>query len=327
MIEEIQIRVSGAVISNNLEAVMAAILAKAEEINTNPQTDEEYGQAIEDVKAIEAIETGLKAVKRQIDDDMGDVGKVKRAIDEGLQILAKIRLATSKNIEKGKEEKKAGMVSAAFGQIVNGRSGASSEYLKIKTALAESIKKLRTLTSINRTLETEVGIWIDRLNLHAGIIQEFIDQHGAVMIPDRPQLEMLETEVLKLTIARRADSIRAIQERAKNEERLKVIQAEEAQKRAEVEAKLKQVQTQEQPQQQSAEPVRQDISQWSEDWKDKKDATASESREEEWSRFMADLKAAFGAVKAARLRLSHEVNKQKALAMAMAFNQAFESNK
>jgi hypothetical protein len=323
MIEEIQIRVSGAVISNNLEAVMTAILAKAEEINTNPQTDEEYGQAIEDVKAIEAIETGLKAVKRQIDDDMGDVGKVKRAIDEGLQILAKIRLATSKNIEKGKEEKKAGMVSAAFGQIVAERGYASSEYLKIKTSLAESIKKLRTLTSINRTLETEVAIWIDRLNLHAGIIQEFIDQHGAVMIPDRPQLEMLETEVLKLTIARRADSIRAIEERAKNEERMKAIQAEEAQKRAEVEAKLKQAQTQEQPQQQSAEPVRQESPPWTES----KDSTISESSEEEWSRFMADLKAAFGAVKAARLSLSHEVNKQKALAMAMAFNQAFESNK
>ena len=316
----LKVETRGEIITSNLPAFRDFIRQRLKQINRELKTDEDFGQAELDVKALrEAEDVVRSAALKVLDDEL-------RALFDGLNEtgdeIRVPRLEIEKLIAARKEAVKAEIIEELLGEFDIDPLDARKHYLY---GLQSAIKGKRTLESMRtacRVFQSSAQAVI-RANRKA--IETFEKAHGQDLTMDRRELELKSGEYVAGELRRRFEAKKAADERKRFEREVaderRRLEQEAAEARA-AEAKAK-------AELEPAKPI---------DPRNPHNlppppkigsipvgrAAIAEpetiSVDEEWKDLTKTVVEAFNAIKAHRERLIHEPNKRKILSFGASVN-------
>lgn len=226
--------VEGKVISSNLPEFRDAVALYVGAINRDLATDEQFGQAEQDVKKLQGMEDAIKAAKDKALRDAEQLHALFTQLDEIGEIPRAARLELSKLITSQKEAVKARIVADALNRIE------CAAHLRLKTfgnLVQNSIKGKRTLDSMEKALSQMVGSLNEGIAASKAVIAAWETENGETC-PDAETLEIEQAESVRLKLQARTQArIEAIEKKRLAEE---AEQARAAQRKAEAEAKAAQ---------------------------------------------------------------------------------------
>src|SRR5690606_28813162 len=154
-------------------------------INRDLKTDEDFGQAELDVKALKSAEEAVRAAAIQAFDE-----QLKALIDglnETAEEIRAPRLELKKLIDQRKEEVKQELITDAMGRRI---SAARRRASGSGRSLTEAIKGKRTLKSMSEALDkkvVEINAMIEKARI---AIDTFTWEHGKELAMDAEDLEV-----------------------------------------------------------------------------------------------------------------------------------------
>ena len=305
------IEARGEIITNNLPEFRELVREALGNINRDLVTDEQFGQAELDVKALKEAEDAVRsAAVKAFDDQL-------KALVDGLNETAEEirvpRLELEKIIAKRKEDVRAEIVEEFLGAFDIEPKLARKHFL---AGLQTNIKGKRTLESMRtacRIYQTTQQAMISKCR---EILASFEKAHGPDLIADRRELELEKPEGLEAELRRRFEAKRAREEKARLEAEAAAAKAEAAKAQAALaEASKPPLGTSniERPTSNIERPT-------SNVAKEETQLTA----DEEWKAFKAAAMAAFAPLKAAKAKLVYPRNTAKAQVFANAINAAWQ---
>lgn len=316
------IEARGEIITNNLPEFRNLVREALGNINRDLKSDEQFGQAELDVKALKEAEDAVRtAAVKAFDDQL-------KALVDGLNETAEEirvpRLELEKLIAKRKEDVKSEIVAEYLAAFDIDPATARKHHL---TGLQTQIKGKRTLESMRtacRVYQTTQQALIQKCR---GILASFEKAHGADLIMDRRELELERPESLEAELRRRFEAKRAADERKRLEEAAEAARAAEAKAKAELEASKQPAKPTPLP----IPPSRVMESPWKSDGSAKVDAPARPesnvipfsgpvtkeeskiSEVQEWKQMTEAVIVAFTYIKERRETLTHEANRTRML--------------
>lgn len=308
------IEARGEVITNNVAEFRQLVRNALEGINSSPSTDEEFGQADLDSKALKAAEDRIIEAKDKALADAADLYKLLKELDETSEEIRSCRLTLEKAVAKRKEEVKSELIADAMNRLECAPRLRQSTYGR---SVADAIKGKKNLDSMKRGLDQMVAIHNAAILKNREAISTFERAHGQEMTMDRDDLETKSPDSVEVELRRRFEAKKAADERRRLEADAAVAKADAARIAAEAKA------TAENPVQ-SADPrnphnlpppPKIDVIPVG--------RVESETAAEEMSRFIATLIACFAPVKEARANLKHEQNIAAASKFAGALGNAW----
>lgn len=217
------IEIVGSVKANNLEEIMPMIREGLAAINRQPATDEEFGQAEQDVKKLKAVEDALKGAKDKALADAASIQILFAAIDDASEELRVARLELEKIIASEKERRKGELVEEALGLFDIDPLDARRHFL---TPLKEAMKGKRTLDSMKTALRIYAVTRQAVITKSREIIDRIEKAHGEDLTLDRRSLELLNPDAVEAELRRRFEDRKARQEKARLEAEVAAQKAE-----------------------------------------------------------------------------------------------------
>ena len=225
------IEARGEIIANNLPEFRELVREALGNINRDLRTDEEFGQAELDVKALKSAEDAVKAAAIQAFDE-----KLKTMIDELNATAEEIRLPRlelEKLIAARKEEVKSEIIEAELANYDIDPMDARKAFLK---SLQEAIKGKRTVESMQKACRIVQKTTHAVITTNRKSIESFENAHGQDMTMDRRELELKSGEFVNGELRRRFEAKKAADERKRLEEEAATQRAAAAKAQAELEA-------------------------------------------------------------------------------------------
>lgn len=302
------IETRGEVIASNVDEFRELVRGALANINRELKTDEEFGQAELDVKALKGAEDAVKAAKEKALADAEQLNTLFATLDATAEEIRAPRLELEKLITKRKEEVKQELITDAMGRLICAARLRASVFGR---SLTEAIKGKRTLDSMRKALDVMVvnhNAMIEKARI---AIDTFTWEHGKELVMDAEDLEVKGPDAVNAELRRRLDLLKA-------EEEKKRLAAEAEKAKAEV-AQMKHA---------AAEAARPPLppigaSRTTAPRPAKPAATELEVAAE-WDGFKAKVIAAFAPLKEARAALQCPENREKAQAFADAVGQAWK---
>jgi hypothetical protein len=303
------IETRGEVIASNVDEFRELVRGALANINRELKTDEEFGQAELDVKALKGAEDAVKAAKEKALADAEQLNALFRALDETGEEIRAPRLELEKLIAKRKEEVKNELVTEALAKLECAPRLRASAYGR---SLQEAIKGKRTLDSMRKALDVTVTTHNALIGQARIAIDTFTWEHGKELVLDAEDLEVKGLDAVNAELRRRLEAVKAEEER-------KRLAAEAEKAKAEV-AQIKRdaAEVSKPPLPPVASPAAAPRPAPSAVEPPAADAGT------EWEAFKAKVMAAFAPVKEARAALQCPENQAKAQAFAEAVGQAWK---
>jgi HPt (histidine-containing phosphotransfer) domain-containing protein len=302
---DLEVKYTGEITSNNLTEFREMARQAIAKINRELETDEEFGQAALDVKALKTAEDSVRAAALRMMDE-----KVQSVIGELNEVAEEFRvprLEIEKMITVRRDEVKAKIVTTHLERFDIMPSIADKHY---KAGLMQALVGKRTLESMDtacRIYQTtaQAGITKSRES-----IDRFLGKFSSDLVPDRDELELKPVDAVEAELVRRVQAQKAEAEKRVLEEQLAAAKAKE---KAALVATQKPLADVKAP---ITDTIKMDAV--ADKWDD--DKTAPLTADEEWSIFRKQCLAAFGPLKDARAKLLHVKNASRATIFANAIN-------
>lgn len=191
------VNVSGQVATTNIDDFKAMADEFIANINRNPETDQDFADAEKVVKFCDKAEKQIAMVKQQSVEQMADVSKVFRAMDEIAENLRDARLSLDKLVKQKKTEMKQAIVIDGqnklkeYLQTTNKEFDA--EYIQDDISnFAAVVKGKRTLDSVRSAVNDEVARVKIELTNRAHVVRDNLalvtDNECKHLFPDLPYL-------------------------------------------------------------------------------------------------------------------------------------------
>ncbi len=315
------IETRGEIVTNNLAEFRELVREALGGINRDLKTDEEFGQAELDVKALKTAEESVRdAAIKSFDDQLKALVD---ALNETAEEIRVPRLELERLIASRKESVKTEIVEEFLAAFDIDPLDARRNYL---AGLQNAIKGKRTLESMRKACEVFQATSQAVIHTNRKSIATFEAAHGQDLTMDRRELELKSGEYLTGELRRRFDAKKAADERKRLEDEAAEAKAAEAKAKADLEASKKvvvengsgvseRIGSQTMP---AMAPLPQPPPSNVIDMRTTEAVTLSEA--EEWAEMTATVKAAFGTVKAHRERLIHDANKRKIVSFGASVN-------
>lgn len=307
---ELKIETRGEVLSSNLDEFREAVRGALALVNRSPESDEEFGQAEVDVKALRSAEAVVVSAKEQALSQAEGLQRLFAALDESREEIRAARLDLEKQIGARKEAMRLELVEAAKERIDCDPSVRS----RFDAMLESSIKGKRTIRSIQEGLDVAVACANKSITEAKKVIDEFVAEYGEAMVMDREELEIKRADVVGVELRRRLEVMRAKEEKKRLEEEARI--AREAEKAAREEAAARDL-----PPALPTLPVPPPNVSFVGTVSKKK--TVQETEEQELAVFRARVVSVFGGLRAAREALKHPGNIELVNEFAASVNEAF----
>lgn len=317
----LMIEARGEIITNNLPEFRGLVREALGNINRDLTTDEEFGQAELDVKALKAAEDSVReAALKAFDDQL-------KALVDGLNETAEEirvpRLELEKQITKRKEEVKSELIAEAMGKL---DCAARLRQLVFGKSVAESIKGKRTLESMRKALEVVVTIHNGGIKNSRAQIESFVKAHGADLVMDAEDLEVKSPDNVEGELRRRFEAKKAEDERMRLKAEADAAKAEAEKAKADLVESKKPAATPADDVPARAEPV-EDAAPWGDSNAPADISIETGTSATEWAAFKAQVMAAFGPLKVAKAGLRQAENIERASKFAQAVNAAWNEMK
>ena len=299
------LQIKGEVIESNLPDFRKSITDGLQTINRDIRTDEEFGQAELDTKALKDLQGSIVDARNNAMSQAESLNAVLRELDSAADDVRRVRLSLERTVKERKASIKREIVSeyiayfAERGEVSSARAAAVS-----RPGLTEAIKGKRTIESMRKACETYATEKLGALEEARGILRAWIDGNDdrKSLLPDEATLELSDPQQLPAELERRLER-RRLQEEA------------DKAKRALAEQKAKANAEQAQREEASKPPAKPVTT------PPAKKAELTE--EDEMKAFKAAFIAAMAPLKTARASLTFEANQKKAAAFANRVNEAF----
>lgn len=314
---ELIVSVKGEIIKSNFDEFEAYALEQLAAINTDLNTDEDFGQAAADEKALKEAETKFKEVETQILEEMDSISDlIKRTRGLGEKYAQK-RLALTKELKSRRDEIIDGIKEDAIRSI-------SVKHPDARRRISEAMKGKRTLESLKKHATAEAVTIEAEVQRARSVVDEFLEEQGRDIVHDEHKLLVMDAQAVEAELSRRVERkaamLREAELKAEAEKARQEAVAEE-QRRAEWErreAEVKAEQIEEKPAVETPPPVVPPQSQPT-----APSEPRGESQEEELLCYLNTLRASFAPLKPAREGLRHPMNIELAQAFSGKLNAAF----
>ncbi|WP_193211435.1 hypothetical protein [Luteolibacter marinus] len=303
------IETRGEVIASNVDEFRELVRGALSNINRELKSDEEFGQAELDVKALKGAEDAVRSAKEKALADAEQLQALFAALDETAEEIRAPRLELEKLIAKRKEEVKTELITEALGRLVCAPRLRAGTFGR---SLTEAIKGKRTLDSMRKALDVMVATHNAMIEKSRVAIDTFTWEHGKELVMDAEDLEIKGPDNVNGELRRRLELFRA-------EEEKKRLQAEAEKAKAEV-AGMKQEAAEAAKPPVPAPPKIGSIPVGKSALPD----TGPPPVADEWARFRASCLEAFRPLRAAREALQNPENVVKAQRFADAMNAAWK---
>jgi len=210
----------GEIITNNLPEFRELVREALGNINRDLKSDEDFGQAELDVKALKSAEDAVRDAAVQAFDD-----RLKTMVAELTETAEEIRaprLELEKLIAKRKDEVKTEIVEAALATFDVDASLARKIYLN---DLRDELKGKRTLESMQKAVRLYATTQQALIAECRKLLDSFEKAHGADLISDRRNLEVERPVYVEAELRRRFEAKKANDEKAKLQAELAAAQA------------------------------------------------------------------------------------------------------
>jgi Tfp pilus assembly protein PilV len=306
----------GEVVSSNLPEFRQAVAALVGSINRNLTTDNDFAQAKTDVKKLTEVEARIADAKDKALRDAEQLHALFSALDDANEEVRAARLDLQKQVERQEKAIKAQLVADALNRIE------CAAHLRLKNfgAIIEgSIKGKRTLDSIQKALDVIVGSLNAQITAAKAVIDEW-ETANQERVPDADLLEIEQPETVRLKLQARTAERKAAEERKRLADEAAAERA--ARIKAEAEAKAQEKPQEDRVYAPAGEPLPTQVLPASAA-KQEFALTAEESADEELTRFISGVRAAFAPIKTLRQSLKNARNIELAQAFASGVNAAF----
>ncbi|MGC4017522.1 MAG: hypothetical protein QM755_23855 [Luteolibacter sp.] len=305
----LQVETKGEVITNNVAEFRQFIRLALSGINQNPQTDDEFGQAVTDVQGLKSAEATVKGAKEKALADAEQLQALFAELDETADEIAQARLALEKRIEAQKEKVKGDLITEHLNKYTVDGDLAAKHLLP---GLQIAIKGKRTLESMRKALDIEQQTKQGLIDRCRAILDTFHNGHGPDMIMDRRELEMKRPDEVEAELRRRFEAKKAADENARLKEQAEAAKRELAAAKAGAEA-----------------PPPATIARVSTTTMQAVAATTATPAtgtpaDAEWAEFKANCMEVFSALKPVRAALRNPENQARAQRFADALNAAWK---
>jgi len=315
----LKIEAKGEVISSNIDEFRELVKAALGTINRDLQTDEQFGQAELDAKALKEAEEAVKTAKDKALQDAESLHALFVAMDETSEEIRKARLELETQIKKRKEEIKTEIVEEFLEKFDIDPKDARRQFL---TGLQTQIKGKRTVESMKTACRTYQSSQQAEIIKSRATIERFEAKFGKDLTMDRRELELKSPDSVEAELVRRMEAKKAAAEAAKLKAEADAAKASEAKAKAELAEANKPKEEPVKAGASSRMPMMAPAAAPAE----AAPAVATEEApgvDEEWNAFKASCLAAFGPIKIARDALKHSKNITKAQSFANAINSAW----
>jgi uncharacterized protein YunC (DUF1805 family) len=308
------IEAKGEIIQNNLPEFRELVREALGNINRDLVTDEQFGQAELDVKALKEAEDAVRtAAVKAFDDQL-------KALVDGLNETAEEirvpRLELEKIIAKRKEDVKSEIAEeflAAFD--IDPKDARKHFFARLKGEMSgkRTVESMRKACRIYQTTQQAM------IAQSRASIERFVGRFGADLVMDRREMELKSVEVVEAELIRRIEAKKAAEEAVKLKAEAEAAKAEAAKAQtALAEANKPPVPpanpSRPQPQPDNVEqgpPQPSGVESL---------APAEETADQEWAAFKTKCLGAFKPLKEAREVLKHSSNIAKATIFSNAIN-------
>lgn len=312
------IEAKGEIITNNLPEFRELVREALANINRDLKTDEEFGQAELDVKALKEAEEAVRSAAIKAFDDQ--LKALVDGLNETAEEIRVPRLELEGLIKKRKEEVKNEIVEEFLAQFDIDPRDARKHFL---AGLQTAIKGKRTLESMRTSCRIYQTSQQAKIIGARASIERFVTKFGAEMVMDRRELELKGREAVEAELVRRIEAKKAADERKRLEDEAAAARAETAKAQAALEAAKQPAKPAPLP-----EPPTGTAEQDSPPWGvagnvvpfqlEAEPDTITEAQE--WAEMTATVKAAFTIIKEHRDRLIHPANQAKMQSFAVPVN-------
>lgn len=299
------IEVKGEVLSSNIKEFRELVTDALSRINREPSTDEQFGQAELDVKALKEAQDRVVQAKEKALKDAEDLHLLFSELDGANEEIREARLELERHIKDRKAQIKQHLF-VEFLNLIECDQHYRSRYRK---QLEDSMKNKRTLDSIRSALDVMVTTINGSIRASRQRIQSFIEAHGSSLVQDAEELEHKPLDHVEVELRRRFDNFKA-------EHEAKQLREQAAKAKAEAEAAIAKAEAAAKPVTDLPEPPKVGTT---------PTACKRPGANEEWDQFEAEVFEAFAKVKAARAKLTHKRNQERATRFASETSKAWTS--
>jgi hypothetical protein len=302
---ELIVSVKGEILKSNFDDFETYALEQLKGINTDLNTDEDFGQAAADEKALKETEAKFKEVEEQILAEMDAVSDLIMRTRGLGEKYSKKRLALGKELRNRKAEIIEGIKKDAIASI-------SIRHPQATARIAEAMKNKRTLESLKKHATAEAVKIEAEVQRAREIVEQYREDHGEDVCYDEGKLLTMEVGLVDVELSRRVER--------------KVAALKEAELKAEAEKAKAEIKKEERENDSTPTPIppppKIDSIPVGRSAKE-----ASETPEEEMERFLVIVEVAFAPVKLARSGLKHTENIRKASRFASTLGEAWNEFK
>lgn len=225
------IEARGEVINSNINEFRELVREALGNINRDLKTDEQFGQAELDVKALKGAEDAVKSAKDKALQDAESLHALFLAMDETCEEIRAPRLELEKLIAKRKEEVKAELVEDALATFDIDAMDARRNFLK---PLQDAMKGKRTLDSMRTALRIYATTRQAVIGKSREVIERIENAHGTELTLDKRALELLTPDAVEAELRRRFEARKAAAEAARLQAEAAAAKAEAAKAQAEL---------------------------------------------------------------------------------------------
>lgn len=298
---DLVVAVSGKITKSNFDDFRAMAEERIKSLNFSPSTDEEFGQAEDDVKNLAKFEKDLSAAEQDILRQMDEVYHLVSGIGELKKLSAESRLKLKKQIDSQKKVVRAQIKRAALAEIQLAHPDAEA---RIEAAM----KGKRTLDSLRKAANdeaAEINAGIDRARI---VVDGYRAEHEDIL-HDEHKLLVMDCATLETELARRVERKAAMLREAE-------LKAEAERARKEAEAQRKEAE----PAEAHAVRMDDDTAPTKPHWTSQPEAITPA---EELADYLATLRTCLAPLRQAREGLKHPANIERVSRFASTLNQAF----
>jgi predicted phage-related endonuclease len=245
------VEITGSVSSSNLPVFKSQALAMIEAISTELATDEDFANAEQTVKALDAGEKELESVKARALAQTASIDELFKTIDSLKSEMRDKRLILTKLVKSEKDARR-------FEQIKRGQDAVSDHLAHLNEHLgrikipnyhfdfAGVIKSKKTMQSIHDAIDTgialckiEINKQCDLLKQNTAVMNELIGDYK-FLFADANAIAFKETDDLIALIKTRIADHKEAEAQKMEAERLRIQQEEERKARLKIEAEQRQ---------------------------------------------------------------------------------------
>lgn len=306
---ELSLRLKGEVVESNLPEFREFVSERLKEVNTELSTDEDFGQAELDVKALTDLQGGIKTARNKAIEEAGRLTAVLSELDETEEEVRQVRLTLDKAVKGQKSKIRQSIIDETVALFVKGSGLTEARASAVRGLVEGAVKGKRTLETMRGAADVVIKTKLGEVSKCRELLVAFVDADQAreSLISDFNALLCYDPAALPAELENRIARHEALRAKAKAE-------AEAAQARKEAAAAKKEAAEASKP----AAPVEKKA-----EVRSPHDPTP-QSEAEEWEDYKAALFRALASVKAHRETLKHEANQWKGEAFAAKLQEAWK---